>query len=435
MTPASRGFRRAPSARPIDAPIDSPTRSTRLRSRASRNFSTTSVKYCAVYSTCGAEDRPWPGRSGATISRSWSSARISGMKYSSCVRRVCRSTTVGPRPVRRRRSSPPRIVMHSVFRWLMARKIVRLLPRPLLYRVLRICSCGFVQQITDARVDLLAFRRCHTEHREVGPQALDDAEPAVRNEPLLGLAVIGWEEHVVGERHDQGLRLDPPERGRKVAVRVAADVTMSPLPALPDQIVRIHRQEIRLPEAVQEVLQRREANVAPGFVAIELLAQAHHRPDLSVMQNARADGASIAIEAVVPGGIGFERVFVCAHEYVVVRRRLRGSGEGKRPLHHFWKAHRPFVRLFRAHRPAEDEPETLDAIVFGHQPVLRADVVANRDVRKRAAVERRRRVARGGREAVTELSRQDDEVLPRIQRPAFTNEDLHCLRRARPHVR
>ena len=57
---------------------------------------------------------------------------------------------------------------------------------------------------------------------------------------------------------------------------------MPPFPAHPDQVVRAHRREIGFPKSVQEVFQRCEADFAPSFLSVEILAEAHHRPNLRV---------------------------------------------------------------------------------------------------------------------------------------------------------
>src|SRR5215813_106711 len=114
------------------------------------------------------------------------------------------------------------------------------------------------------------------------PQAVDHTEFAIRDQLLLGLAVVRREKHIARERHDIGPRLDAAERCGKIATRMAADITMPPFPAHPDQVIRVHRREIGLPKPVQEVLQRSEADVAPRLLLIEILAEAHYRPDLRV---------------------------------------------------------------------------------------------------------------------------------------------------------
>ncbi|HEX9490477.1 MAG TPA: hypothetical protein VF930_09335 [Stellaceae bacterium] len=64
------------------------------------------------------------------------------------------------------------------------------------------------------------------------PKALDDAEIAVRDQLLFGLAVFRRKEHVVREGHDQGFRLAAAERGLEIAIRVPADVAVPPLPPI-----------------------------------------------------------------------------------------------------------------------------------------------------------------------------------------------------------
>src|SRR6516165_4266320 len=114
------------------------------------------------------------------------------------------------------------------------------------------------------------------------PQAVHRAELAVWDQLLLGLAVVRRKEHIARERHDIGPRLDAAERSGKITTRMAADITMPPLPTHPDQVVRVHRREIGFPKPVQEVLQRSEADVAPRFLLVEILTEAHYRPDLRV---------------------------------------------------------------------------------------------------------------------------------------------------------
>src|SRR6516225_10577663 len=111
-------------------------------------------------------------------------------------------------------------------------------------------------------------------------QAVYNPKLAVRDEFLLCLTVGGREEHVARERHDIGLRLDPAERRLEVSIGVKAHVAMAPLPPHPDQIVGVHRREIRFPEPMQEILKRREAELAPSFLVVEILAESHNRPDL-----------------------------------------------------------------------------------------------------------------------------------------------------------
>lgn len=55
---------------------------------------------------------------------------------------------------------------------------------------------GFGQQIADAAVDLVTIRLGQAEHREMRPEAIDNAKFAVGDELLLGFAVGRWKEHV-----------------------------------------------------------------------------------------------------------------------------------------------------------------------------------------------------------------------------------------------
>jgi hypothetical protein len=175
---------------------------------------------------------------------------------------------------------------------------------------------------------------------------------------------------------------------------VAADITMPPFPTHPDQVVRVHRREIGFPKPVQEVLQRREANFAPSFLVVEILAEAHHRPDLRVPPQADMHVRLMLVESIVPCRIGFQSIFMRPNENEVVRRGLGRTRERQRALDHIREAHCPFIGLLGTHRPAEHQFQPLDAVALGEQPVLRHDIVTDGDMREAAAIERRRCIAR-----------------------------------------
>src|ERR1700735_3302500 len=103
--------------------------------------------------------------------------------------------------------------------------------------------------------------------------------------------------------------------------------------------------------------------------------------------------ALVFVESVVPGWIGFERIFMGSDEDIVMRRRLGGAGKWQGALHHIGKAYRPFISLLRAPRPAKNQLQALHAIPFRNQPMLRPHVVADGNVRKHPAAEWRGRVA------------------------------------------
>ncbi len=150
---------------------------------------------------------------------------------------------------------------------------------------------------------------------------------------------------------------------------------------------------------------------------------------------ADVDVALMLVETIVPGRVGLEGILVAAHEDVVVRGRLGGAGERQRPLDHVWKADRPFVGLLGAHRPAEHQLQALNTEDLAEQTTLGADIIADRDIWKRTAIERRRCVAGRGRETIGELTGQDDKIFARVDRSVFADEDFHGLRGSRPHVR
>jgi hypothetical protein len=73
-------------------------------------------------------------------------------------------------------------------------------------------------------------------------------------------------------------------------------------------------------------------------------------------------------------------------------------------------------RLLRPHRKPVDEPHPLDAEHLLEQALLHPHIVGHRELRIAGAIERRRRVARGGRQPVAELVDDDDEIPGRIER-------------------
>src|SRR4029077_7530355 len=139
---------------------------------------------------------------------------------------------------------------------------------------------------------------------------------------------------------------------------------------------------------------------AARFLVVEIRTQAHHRPDLRMASQAFMHVGLILVEPVFPARIGFECVLVRPDEDVVMRRRFGGARERQRALDHVREANRPFIGLLCPPRPPEDQFETLNLEVFCHEPMLGTNVVADGDIWKRAAVERRWRIAGRRREAL-----------------------------------
>src|ERR1700691_4615228 len=101
------------------------------------------------------------------------------------------------------------------------------------------------------------------------PQTVHELEFAVRDELLVRFTVRGGEKHVGRERDNMGFRFDTSERGGDITTAMSTDISVAPFPAHPDQVIRVHRQEVSFPEAMEEVLQRCEADSAPDLLFIE----------------------------------------------------------------------------------------------------------------------------------------------------------------------
>ena len=101
-----------------------------------------------------------------------------------------------------------------------------------------------------------------------------------------------------------------------------------------------------------------------------------------------------------------------------------GSAERCGPRHHLGMAHRPLVGLPRAHRPPGDQRDRRDAEFLGDQPVLRFDLVIERDRRKARAVIGGRGVRRGGRQTIAQHVRDDDEHRGGIEDTPRADEPL-----------
>jgi hypothetical protein len=70
---------------------------------------------------------------------------------------------------------------------------------------------------------------------------------------MLLRPTVSWrDEHVLVDRHHEGLRRDPSERGGEVPARLPRDVAALPHPRHGEQVVRVHDREVRLEELGQE---------------------------------------------------------------------------------------------------------------------------------------------------------------------------------------
>ena len=76
----------------------------------------------------------------------------------------------------------------------------------------------------------------------------------------------------------------------------------------------------------------------------------------------------------------------------------------------------PLIGLAPGHGPAQHQGDALHAERLGQQPMLACDIVVGGDHGETRAVERRRRVARRGRQAVAEHVDRHDEPARRVER-------------------
>ena len=90
----------------------------------------------------------------------------------------------------------------------------------------------------------------------------------------------------------------------------------------------------------------------------------------------------VPVIAIHPRGIGGEGRPNALEEHGVVRRRLRGAAKRHDTLDHVRMAHRPLKRLLGAHRPPGHQSDPSNAESRTHQPVLRRNIVSDRDGRK-----------------------------------------------------
>src|SRR5262249_41033534 len=149
-------------------------------------------------------------------------------------------------------------------------------------------------------------------------------------------------------------------------------------PELREEVVRVALEEVTLPEADEEVLERGEAGLAVLPLPVELLRQAPAGIDATEEPERRL-GPTL-VPAASPLGIELEGALQRLEEVPVVLARARRALERKQTAHEVRVAHAPLECLLGAHRAAEHELQLLDPEGLRHEPVLRADVVEDRDV-------------------------------------------------------
>ena len=119
----------------------------------------------------------------------------------------------------------------------------------------------------------------------------------------------------------------------------------------------VHRREVVHEQALDEIVEGREACLSPAFRAEELVAEPERYPRVGVQPSA-AGAQGLARRASTQSALcGVVR----AVPAIAARRSTRGR-----------MANRPLVRLLCSHREADREREPLDAERLGEQPVLGA---------------------------------------------------------------
>src|SRR5262249_32741915 len=141
-------------------------------------------------------------------------------------------------------------------------------------------------------------------------------------------------------------------------------------------------------------------------------------------QRPQSTDGLIPVFAVRPGGIRSESGPNPLEENHVVRGGPRRAAERSNALDHLRMTHGPLKRLLSAHRPAHNQSHRPNAESLGNQPVLRRDIVLDGDGWKTRAVLGRPRVARRGRQTVTKLVKNDDEMRAGVQSPARPDQPL-----------
>ena len=241
--------------------------------------------------------------------------------------------------------------------------------------------------------------------------------------PHLDLVVADAEVQIRVARHDDGARCDRLQGRGEIALEpiVRADVGMLPRPQHRQQIVRVARPVALLREA-QDVVDRGEPQLRVLALAVEVL-----RVNPSGVHACERDEAlhrRRVVPAVVERRVGRQRGSQAFEEHDVVRRGARRAADRRDRADHVRKQRAPLKGLLRAHREAGDERKPADAKMLRHEPMLREDIVVDRDARKGRAVDRHGRVARRRRQAVAEHVDDDDELPRGIDRAALREHQL-----------
>src|ERR1035437_1975000 len=113
------------------------------------------------------------------------------------------------------------------------------------------------------------------------PRGLQHPQFATWDEILLGGAVRCDEKHIAADRHPRCPGLDAPQRRGEVALRVATDIGVLPLPRHAEEIVWVHRQEGGLEEVQEEVVERRKSYDSQEFGLEETSRETHQPPQAS----------------------------------------------------------------------------------------------------------------------------------------------------------
>ena len=196
-----------------------------------------------------------------------------------------------------------------------------------------------------------------------------------------------------------------------------------------EQILGGAAQIVPLPCTHQIVLERREADRRPEFLAVEGLAHCPARIDARECAQ-RLDRP--CNEATVPiARIALENGADTLEKHLVVRARARRRANGADALHTLGKDCAPVQCLLAAHRPAISERQLRDAEALAQQPLLRVHIVPVREHRIAPGAERLREIARRGREPVAELIGNDDEIAFGIENaiPPDQPVDVGVMRR------
>ena len=103
---------------------------------------------------------------------------------------------------------------------------------------------------------------------------------------------------------------------------------------------------------------------------------------INTCKSAHAPDRLIRVVASHPASIRSERSPNALEEHGVVRSRFRSAAEGSDAFDHVRMARGPLKRLLGAHRPSRNECHASNTEFLGNQPVLRGNVVLDRDGRK-----------------------------------------------------